>query len=200
MVDRLHSWALRRPGLPLALLAALCVLSLGLRVAWIGAPCYSPCASAGAHLVIFDEDYYVNAARVIAGIRPPAGVPYSHSPLGTDPNAEHPPLAKLIMAGSIELFGDDPPAWRLGSLVFGTIAILGMYALVRAARGSRWLALGASALMAADNLFLVHARIGTLDIYAVAAMVWGAALYLRRRPVLAGVVIGVGACAKEVAP
>jgi hypothetical protein len=31
-------------------------------------------------------------------------------------------------------------------------------------------------------------------------MVWGAALYLRRRPVLAGVVIAVGACAKEVAP
>ena len=54
--------------------------------------------------------------------------------------------------------------------------------------------------MAADNLLLVHSRIGTLDIYAVAAMVWAAALYLRGRPALAGVVLGVGACAKEVAP
>ena len=54
--------------------------------------------------------------------------------------------------------------------------------------------------MAADNLLLVHGRIGTLDIYAVAAMIWAAALYLRGRPVLAGVVIGVGACVKEVAP
>jgi predicted membrane-bound dolichyl-phosphate-mannose-protein mannosyltransferase len=75
-----------------------------------------------------------------------------------------------------------------------------MYALVRAAGGGRWLAVGASALMAADNLFLVHGRIGTLDVYAVAAMVWAAAFYLWRRPVTAGVVVAVGACAKEVAP
>jgi predicted membrane-bound dolichyl-phosphate-mannose-protein mannosyltransferase len=200
MVERLHSWALRRPRLPLALLAALTLVSLGTRVAWIGAPCYTPCAGPNAHLVVFDEDYYVNAARVIAGIRPPSGVPYAHSPLGTDPNAEHPPLAKLIMAGSIELFGNNPVGWRLASIVAGTLAILGMYVLVRTAGGGRWVALGAGALMAADNLFLVHARIGTLDVYALAAMVWGAAFYLRRLPLTAGIVIGVGACAKEVAP
>ena len=34
------------------------------------------------------------------------------------------------MAGAIELFGDGPFAWRIGSLIFGTLAILGMYALV----------------------------------------------------------------------
>jgi predicted membrane-bound dolichyl-phosphate-mannose-protein mannosyltransferase len=85
-------------------------------------------------------------------------------------------------------------------VLLGTVAILGMFALVRAAGGGPWLALGAAALMAADNLLLVHGRIGTLDISAVAAMIWGAALYLRGRPILAGVVIGVGACAKEVTP
>jgi 4-amino-4-deoxy-L-arabinose transferase-like glycosyltransferase len=192
--------ALRRPWLPLALLAVLACLSLGARAEWLGAPCRVPCLRGNDHLVIFDEDYYVNAARVIAGIRPPAEAPYAHSPLGTDPNAEHPQLAKLVMAGSIELLGDGPLAWRLGSLVFGTVAILGMYALARAAGGGRWLALGAAALMASDNLVLVHGRIGTLDIYALAAMVWGAALYLRGRALAAGVIIGVGACAKEVAP
>ncbi len=149
---------------------------------------------------MFDEDYYVNAARVIAGIHPPHGSPYAGAPLGDDPNAEHPQLAKLVMAGSIELFGDGPFAWRLGSLLMGTLAILGMYALARAAGATRWVAVGAAALMALDNLQLVHGRIATLDVYAVAAMVWGGALYLRRRPVAAGVVIGVGACAKEVAP
>ena len=118
----------------------------------------------------------------------------------TDPNSEHPQLAKLIIAGGIELFGDGPFAWRLPSVLLGTVAILGMFALVRAAGGGRWTALGAAALMAADNLLLVHSRIGTLDIYATAAMIWAAALYLRGRPVLAGVVIGVGACAKEVTP
>ena len=122
--------------LPLALLAVLCVLSLAARAAWLGGAV--PLAVPHARpitLLIFDERYYVNAARVIAGIQPPAGAPYAGAPLGDDPNAEHPQLAKLIIAGAIELFGDGPFAWRLGSLVFGTLAILGMFALVRAAGG-----------------------------------------------------------------
>ena len=141
---------------PLVLLAALSVLSLAVRLAWLDEPCRKPCRSASDRVLVFDERYYVNAARVIAGIHPPLGSPYAKAPLGTDPNAEHPQLAKLIIAGSIELFGDGPFAWRIGSIVFGTLALLGCYALARAAGGSRWLALGASALMAADNLLIVH--------------------------------------------
>jgi dolichyl-phosphate-mannose-protein mannosyltransferase len=197
---RLDAWTLDRPSLPLWLLAALVVVSVAARAAWLDEPCQSPCHSADDHTLVFDEAYYVNAARVIAGIHPPAGAPYAEAPLGDDPNSEHPPLVKLVIAGSIELFGDGPFAWRLGSVVMATVAILGMFALVRAAGGSRWLGLGAAALMASDNLLLVHGRIGTLDIYAVAAMIWGATLYLRGRPWVAGVIIGIGACAKEVAP
>ena len=182
------------------LLAVVSVLSLGARAALLGQPCQSPCTKADQHTLIFDEAYYVNAARVIAGIRPPAGSHYADAPLGTDPNAEHPQLTKLIMAGAIELFGDGPFAWRIGSLIFGSLAILGMYALVRSAGGGPWSALGASTLMACDNLLMVHGRIGTLDIYAVAAMIWGVAVYLRNRPVLAGVILAVGAAFKLVAP
>ena len=184
----------------MAVLVLVSVLSLGARAAFLGDPCKSPCRSASDHLTVFDELYYVNAARVIAGIRPPAGVPYAEAPLGDDPNAEHPQLAKLVMAGSIELFGDGPFAWRVGSLVMGSVAIIGMFALVLAAGGGPWTAVGAAALMAADNLLLVHSRIATLDIYALAAMIWGTVLYLRHRPLLAGAVIGVGACCKLVDP
>ena len=183
---------------PVQLLILLCVVSFVARAAWLGAPCHSPCRKATDHVLVFDESYYVNAARVIAGIHPPAGAPYAGAPLGDDPNAEHPQLVKLIMAGAIELFGDGPFAWRIGSLVFGTLAILGMFWLVRAANGGEWTALGAAALMALDNLLIVHGRIGTLDIYVLAAMLWGAVLYLRGRPLLAGVVLGVAACMKLV--
>ncbi len=200
MIARPYARA-RRAGLtPLLALAVVALLSLGARAALLGEPCRAPCRSASDHLLVFDEDYYVNAARVIAGIRPPHGYPYAQAPLGDDPNAEHPQLAKLVIAGAIELFGDGPFAWRIGSLVMGTVALLGMFALARAAGAEPWVAVGAAALMALDNLQLVHGRIATLDVYAVAAMVWGAALYLRGRPLLAGGVIGVGACAKEVAP
>ena len=161
-------------------------------------PC--PRNHADQHTLVFDEAYYVNAARVIAGIHPPAGSHYAAAPLGTDPNAEHPQGAKLIMAAAIELFGDGPFAWRLGSLIFGSLAILGLFVLVRSAGGGRWQALGACALMACDNLLLVHGRIGTLDIYAVAMMIWGLALYLRGWWVAAGVTLAVADCFKEVAP
>ncbi len=198
-LDPLRRFA-ARPRAPLLVLALVSLLSLGARGFMLGEPCQSPCTSANAHTLIFDEAYYVNAARVIAGIRPPVGDHYAHSPLGTDPNAEHPQGAKLIMAAAIELFGDGPFAWRIGSLLMGSIAILGMFALVRAAGGGSWPAVGASALMACDNLLLVHGRIGTLDIYAVAMMVWGVAFYLRGRPVLAGIALAVGTCFKELTP
>ncbi|MGA2928867.1 MAG: glycosyltransferase family 39 protein [Solirubrobacteraceae bacterium] len=200
MPHRLRSIAARHARLPLVLLALVSLASLGARVGGLGDPCKSPCRTASDHLLIFDEAYYVNAARNIAGIRPPPGATYDDDPLGDDPNAEHPQLAKVVMAGSIQLFGDGPFAWRLGSLVCGSLVILGLYALVRAAGGGPWVALGAATLAACDNLLLVHSRIGTLDIYALAAMVWAAAAYLRERPYVAGVLLGIGACAKEVAP
>jgi dolichyl-phosphate-mannose-protein mannosyltransferase len=185
---------------PLVALVVVSLLSLGARTLLLDEPCQSPCNQAGDHTLIFDEAYYVNAARVIAGIRPPAGAHYADAPLGTDPNAEHPQGAKLIMAAAIEIFGDGPFAWRIGSLLMGSIAILGMYALARSAGGGRWSAVCASALMACDNLLLVHSRIATLDIYALTAMIWGVALYLRGRPVAAGVALAIAACFKEVGP
>jgi hypothetical protein len=190
----------RRPWLPIALLIVVCLVSTAARIAWIGEPCRAPCTTPADHILVFDETYYVNAARVIAGLRPPPGDNYAGAPAGVDPNSEHPQLAKLVIAGSIDLLGDRPLAWRLGSIVFGTLAILGMFFLARSAGGGRWLALGAACLMATDNLELVHGRIATLDVYVLAAIVWGVALYLRGRFLAAGVAIGVGAAFKEVAP
>jgi dolichyl-phosphate-mannose-protein mannosyltransferase len=191
---------LRAIASPLALLAAISLLSLGARVALLDQPCRPGCRTPNDHLLVFDEVYYVNAARVIAGIVPPSNQKYTSEPLGDDPNAEHPQLVKLLMAGSIELFGDNPFAWRLISLLLGSVAILGMFALVRAAGGGPWPALAAATLIAADNLVLVHSRIGTLDVPTLAAMIWGVVLYLRGRPLAAGLLIGVGSCMKLVAP
>jgi dolichyl-phosphate-mannose--protein O-mannosyl transferase len=185
---------------PLLVLAIVSLLSLGARAYKLDEPCQSPCTTANDHTLIFDEAYYVNAARVIAGIRPPQGSHYDDSPLGTDPNAEHPQGAKLIMAAAIEIFGDGPFAWRLGSLLFGSLAILAMYALVRAAGGGEWSAVGAATLMAADNLMIVSGRIATLDIYALGPMLLGVAFYLRGRISLAILALAIADCMKEVAP
>src|SRR5262249_54021839 len=110
----------------------------------------------------------------------------------------HPQLAKVIIAGGIELFGDNPLGWRIGSVLFGLIALAALYGLVRAAGGSGWLAVGATSVMALDNLLLVHGRIATLGIYGVAMMIVAAPLYLRRHPIAAGIALGLGMCLKEV--
>lgn len=187
---------------PLAPRIALCLIlafSLGAKAINISQPCTAPCKTSSKHTLIFDESYYVNAARVIVGINPPAGSPYHGAPLHKDPNAEHPQLAKLAIAAGIEIFGDNPLGWRSGSILFSLIALIALYALVRAAGGGQWLAVGATAVMALDNLMLVHGRIGTLDIYAVAMMLVAAAFYMRRQPLFAGLALAIAACMKEVA-
>jgi len=169
------------------------LFSLGARLFYLDKPYDSETHTSG---LIFDEQYYVNAARVILGIHPPAGSSYAQAALFHDPNAEHPPLAKLIIAGTIKLFGDNPWGWRIAPVIFGTIAVLAMYWLVRSARGSAWIALGAATLMSVDNLFLLHGRIATLDIFFVTFMIVAVALYLNGRPLWAGIALGVGLCMK----
>jgi predicted membrane-bound dolichyl-phosphate-mannose-protein mannosyltransferase len=186
--------------MPVAGLVVVSVLSLCARVAWLSDPCSNPCRGPAAHGLIFDELYYVNAARRIDGIAVPDKQPYAGDPPGQDSNSEHPQFAKLVIAGAIELFGDGPFAWRIGSVLFGSLAILGMFALARAAGGDGWCALLAATLMATDNLLIVAGRIATLDIYVVAFMIWAAALYLRGRPLAGGVALGLGATSKLVGP
>ena len=189
-LHRLH------PRTPVWLLGVLSLASLGGRLLYLGNPVDS---STGKSSLIFDEAFYVNAARVIVGIHPPSGAAYAMAPLFHDPNAEHPPLAKMLVAGSMKVLGDNAWGWRIFPVIFGSLAILGVYWLVRSARGSSWLALGAAALLAADNLMLVHGRIDTLDIFVVTFMILAVGLYLRDRPVLAGIAFGVALCTKLVA-
>ena len=187
---------LSHPRAPLVALALILLYSLGARLFYLGVPCSTPCSTDSDHALIFDEQYYVDAARVIDRIHPPKGLPYATAPLGKDPNAEHPQLGKLIIAGTIKLFGNNPWGWRIGSVIFGLIAILALYALVRGARGSPWLAVGACGVMALDNLMLIHGRIATLDVYFVAMVLVSAAFYVRGRPLLSGVAMGIAGCMK----
>jgi dolichyl-phosphate-mannose-protein mannosyltransferase len=185
--------------LPVVLLGVVCLLSLGSRLVHLEQPCTKPCGKPASYGLVFDERYYVNAARRMLGRPVPAGQPYATAPAHEDPNAEHPQLGKLLIAGGIAVFGDRPLGWRIGSLLFGTLAILAMYALVRAGGGAPRLALGAASLMAVDNLFLVHGRIATLDVYALALLLVAGTLYFRHRYAASGLVLALAACTKLVA-
>ena len=165
---------------PKRVLVVVLLVSFVLRVIWLNLP-------GGA--LIFDETYYVNAARILLGL--PATAHYVGSPPGLDPNSEHPPLGKLLIAGSMLLFGDNGIGWRVPSVIAGMIALVAIYGIVRALHRSPWIAVAVVAIVSFDNLTFVHGRIGTLDILFLAPMLVSAWLALERRWVLAGVLMGV---------
>ncbi len=146
--------------------------------------------------LIGDEVYYVQDARVILGLP----VMFHHLPGSAqsylDPNPEHPPLAKLVMAAFIRVFGDKDFAWRIPSVILGTLSIWLLYQIVLTLGGSRRQALLAAFALAFDNLSFVHGRIAMLDIYMTAFCLLGTLLYFRRSFELAGIAFGVATLCK----
>lgn len=147
--------------------------------------------------LIFDETYYVQDTRVLLG-RPVTseGLPGAAVLSFGDPNSEHPPLAKLIMMVGMGAFQDHPIGWRLPSVLLGIMAINCAYGIVRALDGSVGQARLTAFLMASDNLFWVHSRIATLDIYLVSFMLLGTWLYLTRRFEMSGIAFAVATLCK----
>ena len=100
--------------------------------------------------LVFDEVHFVGQARH-----------YLHGETFLDP---HPPLAKLIIALGIKLFGDFPWAWRLGVATMGTILSGVTYLLGRRMFRSRLAAAFAAIFILSDGFFLVDSRIAVIDI------------------------------------
>jgi dolichyl-phosphate-mannose-protein mannosyltransferase len=146
--------------------------------------------------LIFDECYYVQDARVILG----EPVVLDHLPprslSGLDPNAEHPPLAKLLMALSMRLLGPTAFAWRLPSVLLGVVSIWAIYRLVLAIGGDRTQARFAAFVLAFENLSFVHGRIATLDVYVLAFMLLGTWGYVAGLYEVAGLLFGVATLCK----
>jgi predicted membrane-bound dolichyl-phosphate-mannose-protein mannosyltransferase len=180
----------RIAGDPTIALPALLLVAFVVRGAWIDQP-------PGG--LIFDEAYYVNATRVILGWPVEAGANYADATPGLDPNIEHPPLGKLLIAASMLAFGDNGLGWRLPSILAGLAALGALYLIVRASGETVRFAMLATSIAAFDNLTLVHGRIATLDMLALAPVLFGAWFALRRWWIVAGVALALGFLVKLTA-
>jgi dolichyl-phosphate-mannose-protein mannosyltransferase len=175
---------------PATALPMLLVAAFVARIAWLNLP------QGG---LIFDEAYYVNAARTILGWPVAEGANYAGSIAGLDPNTEHPPLGKLLIALSMVVFGDNGIGWRVPSVIAGMVALAATYGIVRASGESSRMGVLVVGILAFDNLTLVHGRIGTLDMLVLAPILVGSWLALRGRWALSGVAMAVGLLIKITA-
>jgi dolichyl-phosphate-mannose--protein O-mannosyl transferase len=133
---------------------------------------------------IFDEVYYVDGARDLLKF----GVEVS----GNSPEfIVHPPIGKWLIAGGIQIFGDNAFGWRFATALAGSLMIL-LIALIahRLFRNSLLTAL-ASALMAVDGLALVHSRTALLDNFLALFILAATYFFLRRQYWLTSLALGL---------
>src|SRR5438270_6365703 len=106
---------------------------------------------------VFDELYFANDAH--------------KDLLGQDYFDPEPPLAKLIIAIGIKLFGFNSFGWRFMPALFGTALIPLMYLLARQLLAVRFFAVAAGVLAAFDGLTFVEARTAVIDVIPITFVV-----------------------------
>ena len=174
------------------LFLVLLVVDIILRLVWLDKPEGS---------LIFDEWYYVNVARVILHLPQSVGAngqpPYVNVPPGLDPNHEHLPLAKLLIAFSMWLVGNNGYGWRIPSVIFGSVSILAFYLLMKRISNQDVIPILSTFLFSFDNLAFVHSRIATLDIFTLGFMLLGLYWYFSGHSYLSAIGMALSALAKE---
>jgi len=155
----------------------------------------SPSSIAPCSPFIFDELYFANDAR--------------DDLIGRDYLDPEPPLAKLIIAFGIKLFGFTSFGWRVMSAVFGTLLVALMYLLARLLVPVRFFAVATGLLTTFDGMTFVQSRIGMIDIYPIVLIVVAYILFhlhlrsdlVRRQRatiVLTGLALGAALAAKWI--
>jgi predicted membrane-bound dolichyl-phosphate-mannose-protein mannosyltransferase len=150
----------------------LFVISAALRLIWLDKP---------PGLLIFDESYYVNVARIILRLPQQPNVFPNAIPGIDSVNQEHPLLAKLLIALSMSIIGDNGWGWRIPSVVFGLLSVFVLYLLLKKTAKSPLIALMGTFLFSFDTLVFVHSRIATLDIFVLGFMLLGFYWYFSNR-------------------
>ncbi|GAA0767611.1 dolichyl-phosphate-mannose--protein O-mannosyl transferase [Erythromicrobium ramosum] len=145
----------------------------------------------------FDEVHYLPAAREILSLFTEGQGAYL--------NREHPLLAKLLIALSMGVFGDNPLGWRIMPWLCGMLAYFAAVRTLWYASADRFATLAFAVLLATGFHLFIHARIAMLDMVMVAGLCVAAWQFVgacaqpetgRRRLALTGIAIGCALGAK----
>jgi predicted membrane-bound dolichyl-phosphate-mannose-protein mannosyltransferase len=165
----------------------LFIVSAVLRLIWLDKP---------PGLLIFDETYYVNLARILLRLPQQPNVWPNATPGIDSVNQEHPLLAKLMIALSMSILGDNAWGWRIPSVIFGLLSIFVLYLLVKKTSKDSLIALIGTFVFSFDTLVFVHSRIATLDIFVVGFMLLGFYWYFSGRVKLSALAMALATLCK----
>lgn len=132
---------------------------------------------------VFDEAHYVPAALKTLELQPA--------------NVEHTPLAKIMIAVSISIFGNYWFSWRF-PIVLTSIASLYVFYLLSKHFLTEKYALYATAFLSFDIIFFVHGSIFVLDMPAILFGLLGVLLYFEKEYKLSAVSFGLSFLMKEL--
>ena len=141
-------------------------------------------ALAGNHAAM-DEVYYLPAARDTLG--------------GVASNVEHPPLVKVILAGSIVVFGDGWLGWRLPIVLSALASVFLVYLVGRRFGFGERLAAFSAGLTCLSVIFVLTGSFAMLDMPTLAFGLAGAFFALRGNYAVSGLLFGLCFLCKELA-
>ncbi len=164
--------------------------------------CYhtpQPGSATGEYGCIMDETYYVPAAMaILSGAK--------CAPFADSCNLEHPPLAKVLIAGGIAVFGMGDFGWRISSVLAGTLSIVLLFVLVYVLSGEKRVSYFATLIFAADTLFFVNSSAALLDVPPVFFTLLAMIVYFKPGRLwrldnytASGILFGLAILCKEVA-
>lgn len=138
---------------------------------------------------VFDEIYHVPTIKLILHDDPRA-YEWWHQELAQETQSSayidwlHPPLAKLITALSLKIFGVNSWAWRFPSALAGTFLILVGFGLAKTLwPKAQWAPLLAAFFLATDGIAISMSRLAMNDIFVtlwITLSVWFAYLYQKK--------------------
>jgi 4-amino-4-deoxy-L-arabinose transferase-like glycosyltransferase len=131
---------------------------------------------------VFDESYYVKAARKML--------------VGEPANDEHPPLSKAFIMLGMKLFGDKPLGWRIFPMLASSISIVLIYGITLLICGKKSASFMAAMLFATDTMAFNIGQIAMLDAPSMMFVLAGSMLLLRKRHDLGSLFFGLASLCK----
>lgn len=144
------------------------------------------------HRLYFDEIYYVPASKAINMGNP-------------DPNWVAPPLGKILIGDSIQIFGNNPFSWRLPSVLASILSIYFFFLMTfnlfsketnTTSFSPELTAFIASLFYLLDGMTYMQSRIGMLDMMMTGFLMGAFYFFLTERYLLCSIFMGLSLSCK----